>query len=98
MSSEDSRILFKKFCSDFIVIEKQGDNLCGTWNKDDLKSFSVLEPRVFEKPEFLTAEDMEGLQNVLDYKTKKFVINLQVVLLLFKSTCKLLTWNPYINF
>ena len=81
MSSEDSKILFKKFCSDFIVIEKQGKNLCGTWNKDDLKTFVVSEPKVFEKPEFLTPEDMEGLQNVVDYKTKKFVINVQVRLL-----------------
>ncbi|KAE9549625.1 hypothetical protein FO519_007166 [Halicephalobus sp. NKZ332] len=77
MRSEDSKILFKKFCSDFIVVEKQGKNLCGTWNKDSLKPFVECEPLNFEKPEFLTPEDMEGLQDVLGYKTKQFVVNLQ---------------------
>uniref|UniRef100_A0AC34QWJ7 TRUD domain-containing protein n=1 Tax=Panagrolaimus sp. JU765 TaxID=591449 RepID=A0AC34QWJ7_9BILA len=76
MTVDNNSIKFKKFFSDFIVIEKHGTNLCGSWNKNDLKPF-VVEESIVEQPKFLTEDDLKALDDVAAFKTKKHVIKME---------------------
>lgn len=73
-------ILFKKHYSDFIVVEKHGDNkYCGTWPSEDLKPFKALEEQPPQgRPEWLSEEDYQGLQRIKEDKKGEYTFIFKV--------------------
>jgi tRNA pseudouridine13 synthase len=77
--ADNNTFLFKKHFSDFIVVEKFDENLCGTWPTDLLNPLKVPSKEFSPPtaPKFLSDEDHEGMEKLLEAKDGKYLVSLK---------------------
>uniref|UniRef100_A0AC34FGS7 TRUD domain-containing protein n=1 Tax=Panagrolaimus sp. ES5 TaxID=591445 RepID=A0AC34FGS7_9BILA len=75
-AAESNTFIFKKHFSDFIVVEKFGENLCGAWPSNLLKPFESGSKEIISlaAPEFLKAEDLQEMSKIIEEKDGKYVV------------------------